>query len=95
MAGSLISLNLEVPQEPHDLTAAHRHCTRNREELTRSSLCGCFYCLAIYSPQDITEWTDDGQTAICAKCPVDSVVGSASGLPITRTFLEQMYERWF
>lgn len=35
------------------------------------------------------------QTAICPKCPVDSVIGSASGYPITTEFIELMYKRWF
>jgi len=77
------------------LEAAHRHCSFNRAELQSSSECGCFYCCAIFSPDDIVEWIDGGQTAICPKCPVDSVLGSASGFPITPEFLEEMHAKWF
>ena len=78
-----------------DLGAAHKHCIRHRAELEASEICGCFYCLSTFPPAAITEWTDDGQTALCPNCPVDAVLGSASGFPITREFLELMYERWF
>jgi len=63
---------------------AHQHCSNNREELMKSNLCGCFYCLEVYSPTEITDWVDEdengiGRTALCAKCGIDSVIGSASG----------------
>jgi hypothetical protein len=78
-----------------DYISAHQHCRLNRAELERSKLCGCFYCMAIFPPKKIVEWIDDGQTAICTKCPVDSVIGSASGFPITKEFLERMHTHWF
>jgi hypothetical protein len=83
----------EVSGQSHVL--AHKHCSLHRSELEKSELCGCFYCLAIFAPSEIVEWIDDGQTAICPKCPVDAVVGSASGFPITRELLQRMHNRWF
>jgi hypothetical protein len=78
-----------------DVTAAHKHCGAHRGELEASESCGCFYCLAIFSPQDIEEWVDEDSTALCPKCGIDSVIGAASGFPIVRGFLEQMHRRWF
>jgi hypothetical protein len=78
-----------------DQIAAHRHSSLHRAELERSEICGCFYCMAIFPPSRITEWIDGGQTAICPECPVDSVIGSASGFPITKSFLERMHAHWF
>ena len=89
-----MSIFLNQPQSD-DHIAAHRHCTRNRAELERSKLCGCFYCMDIYSPQEIHDWIDDDQTALCAKCPVDSVIGDVSGYPITVEFLKRMNSHWF
>ncbi|HXT87590.1 MAG TPA: cytoplasmic protein [Verrucomicrobiae bacterium] len=74
---------------------AHKHSSRHRGELESSVLCGCFYCLSIFPSSEIVEWVDDDQTAICPKCPVDSVIGSASGFPITREFLRRMHDYWF
>ena len=77
------------------LTGAHDHCSLHKAEIESSTICGCFYCLSIFPPSAIIEWTDDGQTAICPKCPVDSVIGSASGYPITQEFLQRMHDHWF
>jgi hypothetical protein len=64
-----------------------------------SERCGCFYCLRIFGPGEITEWIDEvdgiGTTAMCPHCGIDSVIGSRSGYPITREFLGAMQKHWF
>ena len=77
------------------LELAHKHSSQHRAELEASEVCGCFYCMSTFPLTEITVWIDDGQTALCPRCPVDAVLGSASSLPITREFLERMHERWF
>ncbi len=75
---------------------AHSHSSNNRGELTASEKAGCFYCCEIYSPTLIGEWVDDETTAMCPKCGIDSVIGDASGFPITdKAFLKAMNEAWF
>ena len=88
------------PMTAVDLETPHKHCTRNREELARSVACGCFYCLAVYPPGEVTEWIPErGEelvTALCPRCGIDSVLGTASGYPVTdRAFLEGMQRHWF
>jgi hypothetical protein len=78
-----------------ELEAAHKYCSMHRGEIERSTICGCFYCLSIFPPSEIVEWIDEGQTAMCPRCPVDSVIGSASGYPITAEFLQRMHDKWF
>jgi hypothetical protein len=53
-----------------------------------------------FEPTEISEWIDEdkegvGQTALCARCGVDSVIGSGSGFPITAEFLTEMKKHWF
>ena len=60
-----------------------------------SDLCCCFYCEAIYPPAEIDVWIDDDTTALCARCGVDSVIGSKSGFPITAEFLGEMNRCFF
>lgn len=78
---------------------AQAHSSRHREEILQSEHCGCFYCLAIFSPSEITVWVDKeddvGQTALCPRCGIEAVLGSKSGFPIRREFLAQMREHWF
>lgn len=78
-----------------DLDAAHRHSLRHRADVERSDRCGCFYCRAIFAPSTIDRWVDDGDTALCPHCEIDSVIGDASGFPIDDAFLRRMHARWF
>jgi hypothetical protein len=84
---------------PQQYRRAHGHSSGHRADVLASSLCGCFYCLAVYPPSEIVEWFDEpgdqGQTAICPKCGVDSVLGDKAGFPLTQEFLEEMQDRWF
>lgn len=82
-----------IREEPH--VAAHDHCTRNRMELARSQKCGCFYCLRTFAPEEIERWIDEGKTALCPFCQIDSVVGDASGYSVTEGFLKTMNAYWF
>jgi len=63
--------------------------------LMKSSLCGCFHCLEVFTPREIEDWTHDGETALCPRCGADSVIGSKSGYPIEHEFLAKMHKHWF
>ena len=90
-----------------DLLAARRHAQHNQVELESSVRCGCFYCLQIYSPQDIVAWSglevSDFEnpdsacagTALCPRCGSESVIGDTSGISIDHEFLNRMHEAWF
>ena len=78
-----------------DATAAHAYCINHRGEIEASQICGCFYCLEAFPPIEIKEWVDRGATALCPRCGIDAVIGSASGLLLSSNFLDQMHVRWF
>ena len=78
-----------------ELDRAHGRCSQHREEVLASERAGCFFCLATFAPTEIADWCDGGQTALCPRCGIDSVVGSESGFPITGEFLSAMKTRWF
>ena len=78
------------------LRDAHRHCTGNEAEIAASQVAGCFYCLNSYPASEVTEFLAEERTALCPKCPVDSVIGDASGWPVgDPAFLSAMHEFWF
>jgi len=85
--------------EKPDHVRAHTHSSCHREEVLNSKHCGCFYCLAVSEPDEIEDWIDVengiGQTALCPKCKIDSVIGSESGFPISKEFLSKMHAYWF
>jgi hypothetical protein len=85
---------------PGDVKAAHGHSSNHRVEILASTVCGCFYCLALFSPAEIVEWVDAdaddiGTTATCPRCGIDSVIGSSSGFPTDAEFLQKMHSYWF
>jgi len=82
--------------EKIDLDKAHKHSINNKEEIMNSKVCGCFYCREMFVPTEIKHWIKDSKlTAQCPYCLIDSVIGDASGIPITKAFLDAMYKRWF
>ena len=79
-----------------DIIKAHKYSINHKEALARDSICGCFYCLSIFKPSEITSWIrDTNGTAQCPYCSIDSVIGESSGYPLTKEFLEVMYDYWF
>jgi hypothetical protein len=81
-----------------DTEAAHRHSSHNLSEIERGDLAACFYCLSSFPPTAIGDWVSErpsGKTALCPRCGIDSVIGSAAGFPLTPEFLKQMKDRWF
>ena len=75
---------------------AHKYSMDNKPQLLKDSVCGCFYCLKIFSPNIIEDWIDDTDgTAVCPFCRIDSIIGESSGFPITKEFLEQMHKKYF
>lgn len=81
-----------------DTEKAHRYSAKNRSALKNDLICGCFYCLNIFSPVEIIEWIEgagEDDTALCPQCGVDSVIGESSGFDMTEKFFQQMNKNWF
>ena len=75
----------------NEYVIAHKHSIFHKSEILRSDICGYFQCLKVFQPSQIIEWTDQNleakeETALCPKCVIDSVIGSASGFPITKEY---------
>ena len=82
-----------------DYVKAHAH-REPQSEILSSEVCGCFWCLETFSPDEIEQWHGEGiegvePVALCPYCSIDAVIGSASGYSITSEFLGRMKEFWF
>jgi hypothetical protein len=90
-------LTMEMPA---DLRNAHNRSRNHRAEVLSSGVCGCFYCCKTFRPDEIAEWCDTnpdgvGQTALCPKCGIDSIIGDRAGYELTAQFLSRMRRHWF
>ncbi|BAI83994.2 DUF4935 domain-containing protein [Bacillus subtilis subsp. natto] len=90
--GAEPSKNLE---ELENELQAHTFSIHNKTYLEKVNRCGCFHCLEIFSPDEIFEWIDNEDTALCPYCGIDSVIGESDVLHITEEFLKGMRKRWF
>ena len=82
------------------LNRLHRLSYANRPLVERSTVCGCFHCGAIYSPNIIDPESDycidfPADTAICHFCWIDSVICDSMGVEITSALLDDMREMFF
>jgi hypothetical protein len=73
--------------------SAHYDCSLHRKAMERSERVGCFYCLRLFQPSDITEWIDNGETALCPYCGIDAVLPDSAA--ISPEFLKAMHDYWF
>lgn len=78
-----------------DIVAAHDHASDHRDEIERSTTCGCFYCMETFPAEEVLWGRFSEITGACPHCGVDSVIGDASGYPVTPHFLRRMNRRWF
>ena len=67
----------------------------NEAVIKASTVCGCFSCEMIFPANTVSHWvTDIGNgeeaTALCPCCTMDTVIGDASGFPVTREFLHDI-----
>lgn len=76
---------------------AHKYSINNKSTILKDEKCGCFYCMEIFSPREISDWIEDkiDGTAICPYCGIDSIISKSSGFPITKEFLLEMNKYWF
>jgi hypothetical protein len=55
---------------------------------------GCFYCIPVFDVEEIEEWIDGGQTALCPHCGIDSVLPVIDGQPDV-VFVWATHRYWF
>ena len=78
-----------------ELIKLHKCAINNRQQIKVADTCGCFYCKQIFYAGDVTEWTDDGNTAICPHCGVDSVICNEKDYVVTPEDLELLNKYYF
>jgi len=70
--------------------SALKHASNHRVEIDQSANCGCFFCFRRFVATEIRTWIDKNQTALCPRCGIDSVIGTASGFTLDDRFLRNL-----
>jgi hypothetical protein len=82
-----------------ELEAAHKHSFANRKTIEKSGQCGCFYCCCSLPASMVKQWYSEsggqGDTGWCPGCGIDSLIGDASGISLTPSFLAAMNGKYF
>ena len=76
------------------LQAVYEHSRLNRRFMTPGGSCRCFHCLLGVAAEQIGQWIDDGQTALCPHCGIDSVLSNAIDA-LSDTLIQQLHAAYF
>ena len=74
-----------------DINNAPRESLHNHAAIADDTVCGCYFCLTVFTGGAVEEWTDEGTTALCPRCGIDSVLPSVNDTDV----LKAAHERWF
>jgi hypothetical protein len=77
-----------------DIRQAPMVAMKNRERIASSKRCGCYHCLEIFPKEEIKEWTDASETAICPHCHVDAIISDSTGILLDKATLRAMHDFW-
>lgn len=78
------------------LKMLHRQSIGNKARLSDAKDCGCFFCFSHFPASAAEYWDDEGgETAVCPKCGIDSVIGEYDDERIPDDLLRAMKKRFF
>jgi len=78
-----------------EIKEASKYSIYNMPELEKSNKAGCYHCMSTFEPSEISETTDDGKTAMCPKCGIDSVLPESSPFKLDIQTLTELNKYWF
>src|SRR4051812_49015519 len=88
-----------------EFEAIRAYSGHHRELMERSERAGCFHCQKIFSPVEIVAWIEgrqletnnleDGVSALCPRCGVNTVLPSAADIVLDRSLLAAMRYHYF
>ena len=73
----------------------HTYSTHNKENVDASQKCYCYFCLSTINKEDIKEYVDDVQTALCPECDKPALIPDSVAGEIDDHTLYQMSDYWY
>ncbi len=78
-----------------NIKEASKYSIYNMSGLMQGEMAGCYYCLSVFKVSKIKETTDNGKTALCPECGIDSVLSDRSPYVLNKKNLQILYKYWF
>lgn len=79
-----------------EIRHAAKYSLHNKNDLIKATSCGCYYCLVIFDPKQIIDYTDkENDTAICPFCGIDAILAESPDISLTKDFLIKLKNYWF
>ena len=73
----------------------HVHSSNNRAELAEGIEAACYHCRSIFKAEEVSEFIDGGETALCPCCGIDAVLSETAGYPLNYMTLRALNRYWF
>ena len=77
------------------LQKLHTYCSHNRNNIMLADKCYCFHCKMAMDHEEIVDYIDNGQTALCPKCGIDAIIPDSIDESLDDEIIAQMHEYWF
>ncbi|MCH5180839.1 MAG: hypothetical protein J1F32_06475 [Erysipelotrichales bacterium] len=77
------------------LEKLHAYSSNNKELIDRSNKCYCFHCKSELDSKDVHDYIDEGKTALCPKCGIDSIIPDSIDEEINEIIIVEMNNYWF
>lgn len=71
------------------------HTIYNASDFKSSNNCGCICCQRIFPVDEVEDFVDLGQTALCPHCGCDSLIADGSGCELTKELIAELNKKYF
>lgn len=78
-----------------DIRMIPKLAMHNKINLKQAKDCVCYYCFKNFDFENIKEWVDNNDTAICPFCSVDAVIPVYEKKDKEIMFLSKVHKYWF
>ena len=79
----------------HLLNKLHTYSSNNKTLIEKSEKCHCFHCKSVMESKDVTQYADDGQTAMCPACKHTSIIPDSIDDVLDENIIDEMNKYWF
>ncbi len=73
----------------------HLHTSLNADEIKAGKECGCIYCQRIFPTDEVVDFVDEGEAALCPYCDIDAVIVAGPNVEVSKEILTALHKKYF